>query len=155
MKGSSTTYCLGVLWKIYQFSYFISIQRLHLLFHGCNPLAIVICLSYLLVTTRIICFITIANDTWSFSHPYLISGSVTQRSSLLLSILLFSPSESEESSSDSSGLSENSTPFFWVFAKLFEAPPFALSFISDLSCNINSSSKITSLLVKVLFVSVS
>jgi len=42
------------------------------------------------------------------------------------------------------GLSENSTPFFWVSgAKLFEAPPCALSSVSDFSRNIESSSKIT------------
>jgi len=52
----SATYCLGVFWKIYQHSYLISIQRLHLLFHGCNPLVTIICLDRLHATVRHSCF---------------------------------------------------------------------------------------------------
>jgi len=67
-----------------------------------------------------------------------------------------SPFESEESSSYPSGLlgpSENSTSFIWESVELFGAPPCALSFISDVSCNIDFSSKSTSLLIKALLVS--
>jgi len=94
-------------------------------------------------------------------QQYLIGGTVTltgRFNSLSCSWVAscLSPSGPEKFSSDPLvflGLPENSTFFFWVSVELSKVPPYAFSFISDFSYNIDSSSKTTSLLVKALLFS--
>jgi len=139
------TYYLEILWKILHLSCLISLQRLHLLFHGCNLLITIICLDRLPVTLWSSASITNAKETWSSSHSYLLGGTVTltdRLNDLDCSWVASCSSQSESGDflSDPSSFlesSKNSTPFIWASAELFGSPSCALSSISDLSYNID------------------
>jgi len=72
-KYSFATSCLGILWKIHQLSYLISLQRLHLLFHGHNLLVTIIYLDRLPVTVRISASVTNARHDHLPSHTLLMA----------------------------------------------------------------------------------